>query len=71
MAQGLPRSTGAETPLARADHIGKALTELAGKIADGALSVGPVREFDFEDFEQAFASLKAAGQPGRTVLRLS
>lgn len=46
------------------------LTELAGQIAQGVLSVGPVREFDFEDFEQAFASLQQPGQLGRTVLRL-
>lgn len=46
------------------------LTDLAGQIADGKLSVGPVRAFDFEDFEQAFASLKEPGQLGRTVLRL-
>ena len=46
------------------------LSELAGQIADGALTVGPVREFDFEDFEDAFASLHEPGQLGRTVLRL-
>ena len=46
------------------------LTELAGQIADGTLRVGPVREFDFEDFEQAFAALKERGQLGRIVLRL-
>ena len=49
----------------------KALTELAGQIADGTLNVGPVREFDFKDFDQAFALLNTAGQLGRTVLRLS
>ena len=49
----------------------KALTELAGQITDGTLNVGPVREFDFKDFDQAFALLNTAGQLGRTVLRLS
>lgn len=46
------------------------LSELAGQFTDGTLAVGPVREFEFEDFENAFASLHERGQPGRTVFRL-
>ena len=46
------------------------LTELARQVSDGSLKVGPYTEFDFEDFEAAFASLNEPGRIGRTVLRL-
>lgn len=48
----------------------KLLTDLAKQVSNGTLKVGPFQEFEFEDFETAFASLKAPGHPGRTVLKL-
>lgn len=53
------------------DHGDSALlADLAGKVADGSLRVGPYQAFDFQDFETAIASLNEPGRIGRTVLRL-